>query len=71
MQVVAANPAPAEAWDPSVQPPEILLGVLSSDIRLAVRALRDWTSALKVQFILPKSRVSSLSICCCLQLLIL
>ncbi len=58
MQVVATNAAPSEGWDPSIQPPEILLGVLSSDIRLAVRALRDWANALHVPFVIPTSRVT-------------
>ena len=58
LQIVASNSAPSEGWDPSVQPPQILVGVLSSDIRLAVRALRDWTSALHIPFVVPKSRVS-------------
>lgn len=58
MQVAVSHPAPTEGWDPSMTPPEILIGILSSDIRLAVRALRDWTSALSVPFVLPKSRVT-------------
>lgn len=57
LQVAVSHPAPAEGWDPSLQPPEILLGILSSDIRLAVRALRDWTNALHLPFVIPKSRV--------------
>ena len=56
-QVAVSHPARSEGWDPSTTPPEILIGILSSDIRLAVRALRDWTSALGVPFVLPKSRV--------------
>lgn len=59
MQIAVSNPAPSEAWDPTNNPPEILLGILSSDIRLAVRALRDWTNALSVPFVTPKSRVRS------------
>ncbi|KAL0052044.1 hypothetical protein WJX82_006991 [Trebouxia sp. C0006] len=62
VEVIATNAAPAEGWDPSIQPPEILLGVLSSDIRLAVRALRDWASALHVPFVIPTSRVEGVSV---------
>lgn len=62
MQVAVSHPAPTEAWDPANNPPEILLGILSSDIRLAVRALRDWTNALSVPFVTPKSRVRGFAI---------
>ena len=37
---------------------QILIGVLASEIRLAVRALRDYTQALGVPFRVPASRVS-------------
>lgn len=67
IQVVAANAAPCEGWDPSVQPPQVLLGILSSDIRLAVRALRDWTGALHVPFVIPQSRVEGMSVITSLQ----
>ena len=36
---------------------QVLLGVVSSDIRLAVRSLRDYTQALELPFIQPESRV--------------
>ncbi|KAA6426201.1 MAG: hypothetical protein FRX49_04053 [Trebouxia sp. A1-2] len=62
IEVVATNAAPSEGWDPSIQPPEILLGILSSDIRLAVRALRDWANALHVPFVIPTSRVEGVSV---------
>ncbi|KAL3153089.1 hypothetical protein ABBQ38_012107 [Trebouxia sp. C0009 RCD-2024] len=62
VQVAVSHPAPAEGWDPSIQPSEVLLGILSSDIRLAVRALRDWTSALHLPFVIPKSRVEGISL---------
>jgi len=61
---VATNAAPSEGWDPSIEPPEILLGILSSDIRLAVRALRDWANALHVPFVIPTSRVSCTNSSC-------
>ena len=36
---------------------QVLLGVVSSDARLAVRALRDWTAELGLPFVVPESRV--------------
>ena len=40
-------------WDPASSP--ILLGILSSDVRLAMRSLRDYTAALSVEFVQPES----------------
>lgn len=55
-----AFPNAAIGWDPSSSTdeiPEVLLGVLASDARLAVRALRDYCTALNVPFFVPESRV--------------
>jgi len=41
------------AWKGPAQSP-VLLGVLSSDIRLALRSLRDYTQALRVPYVLPQ-----------------
>jgi hypothetical protein len=49
------QPYTPAAWNPAT--PDILLGVLSSDVRLAVRSLRDYCKALEIPFIPPKSRV--------------
>lgn len=49
------HPYTPAAWNPTT--PDILLGVLSSDIRLAVRSLRDYCKALEIPFIPPESRV--------------
>jgi hypothetical protein len=49
------HPYTPAAWNPAT--PDILLGVLSSDVRLAVRSLRDYCKALKIPFIPPESRV--------------
>ena len=59
LQVAVVNPAPEEGWDPNMQPPQILLGILASDSRVAMRALHDWTTMLGTPFIAPQSRVSS------------
>ncbi|KAK9840842.1 hypothetical protein WJX81_008459 [Elliptochloris bilobata] len=51
---VAAAPHAACSWDPRVRPSGVLLGVLASDVRLAVRALRDFCAALDTEFLLPQ-----------------
>jgi hypothetical protein len=52
----AASHAPA-AWVHDAEPlPEVLLGVLASDVRLALRALRDYTSTLGLEFVVPTPR---------------
>lgn len=42
-------------WDPASSP--VLLGILSSDVRLAIRSLRDYTEAFSVEFVLPESTI--------------
>jgi len=54
--VQSANPA--EGWFPGSDPSTMLLSVLSGDVRLALRALRDYTSALQLDWIDPESRVA-------------
>ena len=39
-------------WNPETSP--ILLGILSSDVRLAIRSLRDYTGAMNADFVLPE-----------------
>lgn len=56
--VAAQHPYPPAAYIPGPAA-EILLGIVSSDIRLAVRSLRDYCSALGVMFVLPESRVAN------------
>lgn len=56
-QVGATNAWPEAGWDPAAQPSTMMLGVLSSDVRMAVRALRDYADALNLEFVMPKSRV--------------
>ncbi len=57
MQAVAAEPRAAFGWDPGAAPAALLLGVLASDARLAVRALRDFCGALRTDFLLPAPSV--------------
>ena len=64
-QEAASNPWPPAAWDPAAQPPSLLIGVLSSDVRLAVRALKDCARALGVPFEMPTSRVRAATASAC------
>lgn len=43
-------------WEP--EQPQVLLGILCSDVRLGIRALRDWSSATGIQFVVPTSQVT-------------
>jgi hypothetical protein len=56
---VYASANPAEGWPGAgaQPPPDVLLGLLSSDVRLAVRALRDWTAGLGLPYVAPVSRI--------------
>lgn len=46
------TPNESIAWKGSSKSP-VLLGILSSDIRLALRSLRDYTQAMDVGYVLP------------------
>ena len=35
----------------------MLLGIMASDARMAVRALRDWCQELEIDYILPENKV--------------
>lgn len=50
------NSWPDAGWTPGPSA-EVLVGVLASDIRLAVRSLRDYTLALGTPYLTPESRV--------------
>jgi hypothetical protein len=53
-QAVYASTNMAVGWTPGR---EVLLGVLSSDARVAVRALRDWCQALGLPYAVPECKV--------------
>jgi hypothetical protein len=36
----------------------LLMGIMASDVRLAMRGFRDWCQALGVEFVMPENRVS-------------
>lgn len=57
MQVAATHAWPEAGWDPAARPSPLMLGVLSGNVRLAVRALRDYAQALGFEFAIPQSRV--------------
>ena len=63
VQVAANGVWPAANWDPAGQPPSILIGIVSSDVRLAMRSLRDYLAALHLPFVAPTSRVSNVMTC--------
>ena len=56
--LVARHPWAPSEWDPRTSR-DVLMGILASDVRLAVRALRDWSHALQVDFVPPVSKVRS------------
>ncbi|KAF8070989.1 hypothetical protein HT031_001070 [Scenedesmus sp. PABB004] len=56
LMLAYARPCPEEAWTPATRP-EVLLGVVASEARLAVRALRDWCGALGLEFVQPECKV--------------
>eukprot|EP00775_Hariotina_reticulata_P009676 gene9676-9834_t len=55
--VAYSHPFPEENWSPGSNA-EVLLGVLASESRLAVRALRDWCQALGLHFVAPDCKVA-------------
>lgn len=57
VKAVACEPVVAAGWDPTRVPADLIVAVLSSDVRLALRALRDYCQALGVEFVQPASRV--------------
>jgi hypothetical protein len=56
-QLVYSQPCVEENWS-CEQPPDVLMGVVASDSRLGVRALRDWCEALGLPYLQPENRVS-------------
>jgi hypothetical protein len=56
LQLVYSQPCIEESWS-CEQPPDVLMGVVASDSRLGVRALRDWCEALQLPFLQPENRV--------------
>eukprot|EP00955_Chlamydomonas_euryale_P079259 363275-Chlamydomonas_euryale.AAC.9 len=64
-QAIYTSPNPSRGWIPDSSDPDVLLGVVSSDVRLAVRACRDWCSALNLEYVSPEIRVRQTSTTCC------
>jgi hypothetical protein len=55
-QAAYVEPWPDAGWVPHLNP-DVLLGVVAGDARLAVRALRDWCGALELPFVTPECKV--------------
>lgn len=47
-QAAATTANPAIAWDPSASPINLIISVLASDVRLALRALRDYCQGMGI-----------------------
>jgi hypothetical protein len=62
---VASAPWPPANWTPGrhadANASGVLLGVIASDVRLAVRSLRDYCEALGVPFVAPESRIANVT----------
>jgi hypothetical protein len=57
-----SQPYIPDGWNPAVsKTPEVLLGFIASEPRLAIRALRDWCQALGLPYVLPDCRVAGAS----------
>lgn len=61
LERVVAEPNAEAGWAP--QSPEVLLGIMSSDVRLGIRALRDWTERFRAEYIVPEVRVWLMECC--------
>ncbi len=59
VQAVYQSSNAAVGWSPGGSR-EVLLGVLASDARVAVRALRDWCQALGLPYMVPECKVGGL-----------
>lgn len=60
LKVVYSNQYAEAGWSPAAEA-EVLLGIVASDSRLAVRALRDWCEALGLEYTKPTSRAESIA----------
>lgn len=56
LQVIYGSTWPEAGWWPGPEA-DVLLGVVASDIRIAVRAYRDWVEALGLPYAQPTSMV--------------
>eukprot|EP00879_Flechtneria_rotunda_P008589 GHRR01009000.1.p1 GENE.GHRR01009000.1~~GHRR01009000.1.p1 ORF type:complete len:219 (+),score=48.57 GHRR01009000.1:378-1034(+) len=58
--LVYAKPCIEESWNPALDS-EVLLGIVASEARLAVRGLRDWCQAFNLPFVQPDCKVAGAS----------
>ena len=40
-----------------ISPDLLLMGIMASDVRMALRGFRDWCDALGLEYVLPENRV--------------
>ena len=53
---VLRTPWVAAGWDPAQG--GLLVGIVAGDVRIAIRALRDWSQALGLEFVQPEVRTA-------------
>ena len=56
VQEVYASPWPPASWSRENEY-GVLIGLMASDARLAVRALRDWCQELGIEYVVPENKV--------------
>jgi len=62
--LLASIPCASIGWSPAVEEgrtSEILIAVLASDVRLALRSLRDYCAAFNVPYVVPEPRVPNIT----------
>jgi hypothetical protein len=57
VQMVNQHPYQAEGWNPAAEPSTLIISVLSGNIRMALAAMRNFTSALGVDWVEPDVEV--------------
>eukprot|EP00877_Chromochloris_zofingiensis_P015163 jgi/Chrzof1/9900/Cz04g20050.t1 len=57
MQLAYSSPSIDAGWNPASNK-DVLLGVVASDVRLGLRALRDWCQALQLPYVHPDCKVT-------------
>lgn len=67
MQLAYSSPSIDAGWNPASNK-DVLLGVVASDVRLGLRALRDWCQALQLPYVHPDCKVClqfPVAVCIC------
>lgn len=61
LMTVYSTPNVGSAWNPTAPDVMVLMGIMASDVRLAVRGLRDWCDALGLEYVAPEVKVPGAS----------